>query len=392
MYALTVAEIDTELASRGREIDAVTATLLELDKHPGLTLLRGFPPAGTTARRWTPVRQQLDLMWEDFGRVQTILEEARAIRARRHRPTDTERAELTRLLRERPHEVSRTPIPLAQRTLTGPGEQVLFVGIADTLDRMRHTFPAIAEFLDSVDAVNTRVLTGLAPVQAELDRCGGVTAELTDIAAAVAELLARSGTDPLSLRPAEVDERITALAERTRREAAGLAELRAMTADWPAALAETRARIEALRTAAAQAARICAEAEERILTAALPRHPDPTVTPTADLNALAAGPATAVTAAGLLELRRRVEAATRAVAAAEQLAQGLLDRHSELHGRLTAYQAKAARLGFGEDRDVLSTHRIATGLLARRPCDLAAVTRAVADYQQIIAEKSGRQG
>ena len=38
----------------------------------------------------------------------------------------------------------------------------------------------------------------------------------------------------------------------------------------------------------------------------------------------------------------------------EQLAQGLLDRRSELKGRLTAYQAKAARLGLGEDPDLLA--------------------------------------
>ena len=35
---------------------------------------------------------------------------------------------------------------------------------------------------------------------------------------------------------------------------------------------------------------------------------------------------------------------------------------------------------------------VATGLLARTPCDLAASTRAVSDYQQIIAEKTGRRG
>jgi hypothetical protein len=71
----------------------------------------------------------------------------------------------------------------------------------------------------------------------------------------------------------------------------------------------------------------------------------------------------------------------------EQLAQGLLDRRTELKGRLTAYQAKAARLGLGEDRDLLACIRIAKGLLSRQPCDLRAVTRAISDYQQMIADK-----
>jgi hypothetical protein len=74
----------------------------------------------------------------------------------------------------------------------------------------------------------------------------------------------------------------------------------------------------------------------------------------------------------------------------EELAQGLLDRRSELSGRLTAYQAKAARLGLGEDPDMLASGRIAAGLLARQPCDLRTVTRAITDFQQLIVQKQGR--
>ncbi|MBF6334154.1 hypothetical protein [Nocardia transvalensis] len=415
MHVLTVVEIDNELALRGREIDAITATLLELDKHPGLTLLRGYPPAGVTAGRWRPVRQLLDLMWEDFGRLQSILEQARAIRARRQKPTDADRAELTRLLRDRPHELSRVPIPLAERTLTGPQERVLFVGIADTLDRMRTSFPRIAEFLDAVDAINTRVLSGLAPVQAQLDQFGVTTAGLRAIADAVAELLSRSATDPLALTPAEIDTRIADLTDRIRRESDNLAELHTLLADWPTAIAETRVRLTHLRTIRERAERARAEAERKILTAPLPVHPDPGPTLRAGLESLAAHPPSVpdtkaapearaqaepsvqqsvsmADAMALLDLRLRIAAAIEVATADEQLAQGLLDRWTELRGRLAAYQAKAARLGVGEDQEVLSSNRIATGLLSRRPCDLAAVTRAVADYQQAIAEKTGRRG
>ena len=69
------------------------------------------------------------------------------------------------------------------------------------------------------------------------------------------------------------------------------------------------------------------------------------------------------------------------------MAQGLLDRRTELSGRLKAYEAKAVRLGVAEDPDLLSSRRIATALLSRRPCDLRAVTRAVADYQHMVSVK-----
>ena len=57
----------------------------------------------------------------------------------------------------------------------------------------------------------------------------------------------------------------------------------------------------------------------------------------------------------------------------------------------TAYQAKAARLGLGEDSDLLACGRIAAGLLSRQPCDLRAVTRAISDFQQMIAQKGENQ-
>ncbi|MFF3569724.1 hypothetical protein [Nocardia jiangxiensis] len=392
MHALTALEIDSELAARGREIDAVTATLLELDRHPGLVLLRGFPPTGGTAQQWRPIEQLLDLMWEDFGRIQAILDQARVVRAQRAKLTDADRAELTRLLRDRPHEAARTAIPMAQRSLTGPGEQVLFVGIADTLERMRTAFPQIARFLDAVDAANTRVLEALKPVQAELTRLGGITPELRAIADAATDMLSRSATDPLSRNASEIDSRAAELVRRIERESHDLAELRVLSEQWPTAIEQTRDRLAAIGKVVDRAALAREQVQEKIHTAPLPAHRDETGPLRRELDALADGPPDTRAAFALRELRRRIAAAHTRAEQALELAQGLLDRRAELRGRLAAYQAKAARLGVSEDQDVLSANRIATGLLGRVPCDLAAVTRAITDYQQVVAEVSGRRG
>ncbi|WP_253787827.1 hypothetical protein [Nocardia amikacinitolerans] len=387
MQPRTLAEIDSELAARGAEFDAIAATMLELDRHPGLTLLRGFPPTGLTERRWTPIRAELDLMWQDFARLKTILDSARTVRGTRSRLDAEARAELTTLLYGRPHEASRTPIPLAQRSLTGPGEQVLFVGVADTVDRMRATFPRIAAFLDEVGAVNDRVLSGLAPLQDRLDRAGA-TAELPDIGAAISELLRRSATDPLALTPPEIDARLADIGARLDRAADVLAELTSITANWAAAVAATRDRLTVLAETEARADRVRAEAEHKIRTGPLPSPGTERKELDAELAALAARSGAA---AELLHLRHRIAAATNAAADAAELAQGLLDRRAELRGRLSAYRAKAARLALAEDDELSASHRIATELLAHRPCDLAAATRAVADYQHIVARKSGRR-
>ena len=100
---------------------------------------------------------------------------------------------------------------------------------------------------------------------------------------------------------------------------------------------------------------------------------------------------TAPDPAALRALRRRIAAALRVVGEDEQLAQGLLDRRAELKGRLTAYQAKAARLGLGEDQTCWRAGESPPVCCHRQPCDLRAVTRAVADYQQLLAEKRGER-
>lgn len=377
---LTAEQIDREIASRADEVAAMSATLVELDNHPGLEHVRRFAPTGATALRWADVEQSLTQLWDDLGRMTTILDAARAVRARGGtRLDDAERRELTRLLRERSHEVSRQRIPLAQRTLAGPGESVEYAGLADTADRMRAAYPPVIEFLDAVVTINTLVAARLAPAQERLDAAGATGPK------EIAELLTLSATDPLALTGEEVERRASAIAREIDERSAELAEHAALLADWPDELARTRVRCDELRDATRRATQTRARAEEVVLTAPLPVRTDPEPQLRAELDGL-----TAANPLALQALRHRISAALDAALEDEQLAQGLLDRRTELKGRLTAYQAKAARLGLGEDRDLMASGQIASGLLSRRPCDLRAVTRAIKDYQQILDEKRGK--
>ncbi|MBH0780416.1 hypothetical protein [Nocardia bovistercoris] len=382
---LTLAQIDGELRFRSEEFERITATLLELDRHPGLTLIRRFPPTGVTERAWVPVREALESMWQDHTRLRTILEAARTVRGVRARVDDAARVELTRLLREG-IEVSRTPIPMALRSLTGPSEQVLTAGPAETVHRMRSGFPRVAEFLDAVDAVNTRIMSGLVPIQDRVDAAGALAGELAEVQAGIADLLRRSATDPLALTPEEIDARVAGLDAMLKSRAGALARAAAIRADWPAALARARAGWETVRASAEHHDRVRAEVEAKISTGPLPPREILDAGLVARVDALAAG------AVGeLMAAQAAIDEASARVAAATELLQGLLDRRAELRGRLAAYRAKAARLGVVEDHEVLAAARLAEELAARRPCDLAAVTRAVADYQRVVGEKSGRK-
>jgi hypothetical protein len=376
MTDVSTEAIDRELDSRTKEVAAMSTTLIELEGHAGLQHVRRYPPIGVTAQRWVVVEKSLAGLWDDLGRMTSILDSARTVRGRRSGIGDDERAELARLLFGRPLEVSRQRIPLAKRSIAGPAETVESVGLADVAQRMQADYPAVAEFFDAVDNINTLVTEGLAPTQDRLDEAGAPGPKDID------ELLTVSATDPLSLTPENVEKRVRAIAESVQRQSAELAELAALHANWPDALASIAAQLDALRDGTQRAASVRARVEQTVLSGPLPVHADAEPELREALAALSAPDP-----AALRELRVRVAAALRVVGEDEQLAQGLLDRRVELSGRLKAYQAKAARLGMGEDSDLLACGRIAAGLLSRKPCDLRAVTRAISDFQQMLAQK-----
>jgi hypothetical protein len=379
MRVLTTDEVDRELESRTKEVDAMSATLLELENHAGLAHVRLYPPAGVTAQRWAVIEQSLAQLWQDLGRMSSILESARMVRARRSKPDDDDLVELTNLLRERTLEVSRQPIPLAQREFGGIREAVEYVGLADTAERMDAAYPAVVEFLDSVERINSLVAEKLAPTQRRLDAVGAAGPK------EMSELLQVSATDPLSLSTRDIEHRVTVIADTVERQATELAELAEIRANWADTVAALNQLLDALQQAGTRATQIRGQAVEIVLAGPFPQRADEEAELRAELQSL-----TSPDPKALLSLRHRIGAAMRAAHQEEELAQGLLDRRNELKGRLTAYQAKAARLGLGEDRDLLACSRIAEGLLSRQPCDLRAVTRAVSDFQQLIAEKRGK--
>ncbi|PXX06330.1 hypothetical protein [Mycolicibacterium moriokaense] len=384
MTGVSTDEIDRELASRTDEVAAMSATMIELDNHPGLEHVRRCPPTGVTAQRWAVIERSLALLWEDLGRATSILDSAQAIRARRSKPADSDRAELTRLLSERALEVSRQAVPLAQRRITDPAEMVEYVGLADIVERMRVAYPAVAAFFDAVDEIDSLIAKGLAPSQRRLDEVGATGPK------EIVELLRMSATDPLSLTNDAVEERIWVIADGVERRSAELAELAALQANWSDALATTAVQLDALGEATRQAAQVRIYAEQTVVAGPLPMHSDTEPALRAELEVVATGSIGPPVPAALLSLQRRIDAALRFVSEDERLAQGLLDRRRELKGRLTVYQAKAARLGLGEDSNLLASGRIADGLLSRRPCDLRALTRAVTDFQQMVVEKQGK--
>ena len=235
----------------------------------------------------------------------------------------------------------------------------------DDLEQANSVYPEVEQFFDAVDEINTTVVKQLAPLLKRIDAVGGpVPKEVTD-------LLGISASDPLFLTADDIDARIAAITEVV-----------AFQANWPAAITETAASLDALCDAVKHAAQIRERATKKVLTGPLPVAANCEPKLRAELDSMGAPDPTA-----LRELQQRIASALQRVRQDEALAQGLLDRRAELRGRLRAYAAKAARLGLGEDQDLMSSRGTASGLLTQQPCDLRAATQAVVNYQQMLAGK-----
>jgi hypothetical protein len=207
----------------------------------------------------------------------------------------------------------------------------------------------------------------------------------------MAELTARCGrletvasADPLSLDSAATGRAVADLDAEVARLAARLAELARVRDGWSDALADLAARLREVAELRGRAERARARALELIENAHTTLPPDRVAGLRARLDALPGTVGWAARADALRRLRTAVDAAADELNTCHELALGLVERRGELRGRFEAYRAKAVRLGRAEDPPLLELDRRLRGLLWTRPCDLAAATQALADYQRLV--------
>lgn len=385
------------VAALAADVEVVAAGLTELDGHPGLAVLDRLTPAGLTAARAAVAAAAHQRLWTDLGRYRAVLDAARA----------ADGAELAELLDGESVELDRREVPWEERTLGGPAEVVERTSPAALRARMSADFAMVGACAAAVAAAHDRTTAAVDALAAELAR----EATATDL----------SVTDPAATDPgagpllADLAERLAALRAATAHDplgaqegplAAGLAELaddvaaataRRMAADraragWDGQLAALRARVDAVAAARTAAAEQVAAARALVRTAEPPGAADPVPGLAAALAALA-GPGTwAERAAGAAELERACAAALAEQQERARLGAGLVERHGELAGRLSAYRAKAARLGVVEDAGLRERDRRAAAALADRPVDLAAATVAVAEHQRRLRELAQERG
>jgi hypothetical protein len=386
--------LGAELARRSAAEGRMATALVELEQHPGHALLTAGPLTGRTAQEWARASADLAALWQDFGTYQRVLADAHDVLAGAG-SADAEPAELHRLLREPSVEVGRSVVG---HRLTGAVERIESITLAEIADRMEAAFDRVHGLFVACHDLHTAFLAALAPLAERLRAARRLAAELEDERVAgvtnrLEELTSRHAADPLSLGDQPPPDALAELGTRVDALAAELVRTAAVRGTWDERLAAVADAIEAVEAARAAQEQVRVRAQELVVTAPLTPPPDRLPALRRELAALPGREGWGVRARALTELETAVEAAAGEVRAAHALADGLLERRTELRGRFEAYRAKAGRLGLSERTDLLGLDTDVRRLLWTRPADLAAATRALVSYQQLLtAAGNGAQG
>jgi hypothetical protein len=397
-------EVDSAIVVLVAAHDRISAAMYAVDDHPGRTALRMPGLAGRTQRFAAELSAAIDVLWSRFNALGASLDVVRSVRAQRAKPAVSELAELTMLLRAPVVPVGpdgmvpdgAAPPAAVRLPLTELARQ-LEAGAADAVNRLTTLDTAMSALAGTFGPV-MEVLSRLRERATTLGLEGEQVATLERLDARLADAQREAFADPLSVAPGGPGEpglraRLAELATAIDAARAEVAALAALADTYPERADRLRAAVVGVEAAENEATRACAAAKNKIANTGLPAVPD-------------ADPGLRAHLAQLDQLFREqrwgrlaveLAAAERATAAglqrAEQLkaaADGLLERRAELRGRLDAYRAKAARMGFAEHSGLAEKHRTAQDLLYVSPCDLPAATRALVAYQRYLNDLSER--
>lgn len=370
-------EVEHVIVGLTAAYDRISAAMYALDAHRALAVLRPGGLRGETQRRGEKILARVNMLWSHYAALRTLLEQVKTNRGER----------LTGLLRGPVVGLDADGMALDETSSTPPVTRITLPQLTHDLERAAGE---VIARLDEIDAAGTKLAARFLPlterlraVRADAGALGGEApgrAEIDRLDADVAEALRVAQADPLGPAPD-----LTTLTGRLDRLAAAVAEVTALRDSYPHRARRLQSTVDDLVAGEEAAARSYALATEKIANPGLPERLDAAPALRAHLEQLSQ----LYEEARWTRLAEELVAAERAAAAAlarlselRAAADGLLDRRTELRGRLEAYRARAGRLGLIEHTGLSTLHSAARDLLYTSPCDLPAATRAVVAYQR----------
>ncbi|WP_431959803.1 hypothetical protein [Actinacidiphila sp. bgisy160] len=402
--AMSREDVDRALARLGDERDAIEASLLALQDHPGRRLLEGAALSGATKERWAAAEQAVALLWAHFDTYTEALTTARALRGRRRWPTQSELRELTELLRGSGVTVSGGAVPEAARGLTGPARLSERISLEELLARMNEWYARVMDVVSAADAVWSALPARIDLLVAEAGRVRSLAEsvgvrpgthpsgdDLAGMLDSLAALRAEVVSDPLAFwsggRPDTTRyDRAGRSLEDIRREVEAVLHVRD----------DADHRLMRLRDVLSRADRTLTEARsarvEVLAKIAASEVPAVNGAPVALHDQLSAAVDFRRTGQWhrlsplLDDLERRADEELLRARESLTAVTAPLAVRAELRGRLDAYRAKVARHKMAEDPLLMERYDHARRLLWSAPCDLRAAENAVLRYQRAVAE------
>lgn len=385
---MNLEDIDGELRRHEHARRKIAEDLYTLDNHPARAFLRDGDLTGAAKAVAEDTAARMSALWSQFTALGAALDRAKDVRATRPKPGGASGGELALILTEAVvsltadgHNPAETGAEVAERVTLG-----------ELTSRMSASTGAVKTAYKKVDDACSTVADRLGVLTGAIDDAErlaellgtGDDAGLPSLQRELTRARAAALADPLDAGALATLEHLTG---RVTPVLDALAELDRLRTGLPEALLERRTAIAALAEAEREAAEAAAVATVKIADVRLP----PLVPRAPALRQELSDVRRLAAAARWGQVRARLSAVDTAVAAAtataeeiRETAAALIERRAELRGRLTAYQAKAGRVGAAERSDVTATYETARALLWTAPCDLRAATRAVREFQKAL--------
>ncbi|MFC5064703.1 hypothetical protein ACFPBZ_20945, partial [Actinomycetospora atypica] len=258
------AALDAELSAAEDAVVRASASLVDLEAHPGHRLLAPGGFTGVSAQRREQTLATVAELHRDLALYRAAVAAAREARGTRSRPTAEELAAAHRALHDDTVTVSEEAVPLQRRGLLGPTSQVTRTSADALLARMTAAFDAATAVVAAVAAVWDAVAAQLEPLEREVAglRAEGASAGLEPLAERLQALRSAVLTDPLAhagtatpVDPAAVAE----VAEGVTGVRAALGESRELRTGLEGRVAALTARVDALAAREAEVVAVAAE-------------------------------------------------------------------------------------------------------------------------------------
>lgn len=380
--------IDEALNRVRGESARVSLQLADLDRNVAQRMLQGVGPVGRTWERWERAECSIHRLWTLHAAFEEVIEQAGALRGSGGDELSV-RDDLSRVL-------------------TGPS-------VALPLDEGTEHL-SLAEAVARMSADSEEVAGTIAEVEAAWAVLHPKLGELEALWQEIGSLAGMVGGDEEDHEPLRVE--LASLGETVRRDPLTLV-VGEGSIDT-SGLERARTRLEHTAGELRDALRMCDsydesverllwaidDAEEKVArTSALRRHVAEAVAVPAPIEVVDRVPSLREGVAEMTELRTQgrwrelgtlhgrlqqaVHETVDDLAERGEDLEELLERRSELRGRLDGYRTQASRLGLAEDERLLAEHRRAHRALWEVPADLCEATAALSAYREALRQPTG---